>query len=426
MKAVCWFGKRDIRVETVDEPRLLNRSDAIIRVSSTAICGSDLHLYNGLIPNMEPGDILGHEFMGEVVEVGREVTKLKVGDRVVVPFCISCGRCYYCRHDLFSLCDNSNSNAYAANQLYGFSGAGLFGYSHLMGGYAGGQAEYVRVPFADVGPLRINSNLPDEKVLFLSDIFPTGYMAAENCNIRAGHIVAVWGCGPVGQFAIRSAYVLGAHKVIAIDRVPERLQLASEAGAVPLSADEDVLERLKELTGGRGPDACIDAVGMEAHGSTYDQIKQAARLETDRPNVLREAIMACRKGGTLSLPGVYGGLVDKIPFGAAFAKGLTFKMGQTHVQKYMPALLELIEQDKIDPSSIITHRIPLANAPDAYALFAARSNGCVKVLLKPQELPEAVPAGEVPAYAAPKGTAEEWETPRSKRLRETQAAHSPG
>ena len=416
MKAVCWYGKRDVRVETVDDPRILNRGDAIIKVTSTAICGSDLHLYNGLVPSMEQGDILGHEFMGEVIEVGRDVTKLKVGDRVVVPFSISCGHCYYCQNQLYSLCDNSNPNAYAVAKLYGFSGAGLFGYSHLFGGYAGGQAEYVRVPFADVGPLKIESDLPDEKVLFLSDIFPTGYMAAENCGIRPGHIVAVWGCGSVGQFAIRSALLLGAHKVIAIDRIPERLQLASEAGAVTLSAEEDVQERLKEMTGGRGPDACIDAVGMEAHGSAYDQIKQKVGLETDRPYVLRQIMMICRKGGTLSLPGVYAGFVDKLPFGAAFGKGLTFKMGQTHVQKYMRPLLDLIEQNKIDPSAIITHRVPLANAAEAYKTFEARANGCVKVVLKPQELPTPPREAEAPARAGRGVALEEWQTPRSKRL----------
>lgn len=420
MKAVCWYGKKDVRVETVPEPRLLNRTDVIVRVTSTAICGSDLHLYNGFVPTMEQGDILGHEFMGEVVEIGRDVRKLSCGDRVVVPFSISCGCCFYCENQLFSLCDNSNPNAYMAAKLYGYSGAGLFGYSHLLGGYAGGQAEYVRVPFADIGPLKIDSNLPDEKVLFLSDIFPTGYMAAENCGIRPGHIVAVWGCGPVGQFAIRSALLLGAHKVIAIDRIPERLELASEAGAVTLSADEDVFERLKEMTGGRGPDACIDAVGMESHGSTYDAVKQAARLETDRPHVLRQAIQACRKGGTLSVPGVYAGYIDKVPFGSAFAKGLTLKMGQTHVQRYMRKLLELIEQGKIDPSTIITHRIPLGNAADAYAVFEARTNGCIKVVLKPHELPTPTEEIEATGRVRPGAVVERWESPRSKRIRETE------
>ncbi len=415
MKALCWYGKTDVRVEDVPEPKILNRSDAIIRVTSTSICGSDLHIYNGFVDEMEPGDVLGHEFMGEVVDVGPDVTRLKQGDRVVVPFCISCGHCYYCQNQLFSLCDNSNPNAYTAAKLYGHSGAGLFGYSHLLGGYAGGQAEYVRVPFADVGPLKIESNLPDEKVLFLSDIFPTGYMAAENCGIRPGHIVAVWGCGPVGQFAIRSAFLLGAHKVIAIDTFPERLRLAGEAGAITLSSEEDLLERLKDITGGRGPDACIDAVGLEAHGSAYEKVKQVARLE-DRPSVLRQAIMACRKGGTLSIPGAYAAMVDKLPFGAAFAKGLTFKMGQTHVQRYMRPLLELIEQDKIDTTAVITHRIPLANAADGYAMFAARTNGCIKVILRPTEVPHGRIEAEERARQTRPESMEEWQAPRSKRL----------
>lgn len=416
MKAVCWYGKRDVRVETVDEPRILNRGDAIVKVSSTAICGSDLHLYNGLVPKMQPGDILGHEFMGEVVEVGRDVKKLSMGDRVVVPFTISCGHCFYCQNQLWSLCDNTNPDAYELAKLYGYAGAGLFGYSHLFGGYAGGQAEFVRVPFADVGPLKIESTLPDEKVLFLSDIFPTGYMAAENCDIKPGDIVAVWGCGPVGQFAIRSAFLLGAHKVIAIDHIAERLQLASEAGAVTISAEDDVDEIIKDMTGGRGPDACIDAVGMEAHGSAYDQIKQKVGLETDRPYVLRQIMMSCRKGGTLSLPGVYAGFVDKLPFGAAFGKGLTLRMGQTHVQRYMRPLLDLIENNKIDPSVIITHSVPLANANEAYQTFEARANGCIKVVLKPQELPTPKREAEVPAMAGRGEPMEEWQVPRSRRL----------
>jgi threonine dehydrogenase-like Zn-dependent dehydrogenase len=420
MRAVCWHGTQDVRVEDVPEPKLLNPRDAIVRITSTAICGSDLHLYDGLIPSMEEGDILGHEFMGEVVEVGKAVGNLKPGDRVVVPFCISCGRCYYCEHKLYSLCDNSNPNAAMNAKLNGFSGAGLFGYSHLYGGYAGGQAEFARVPFADVGPIKIPEGLTDDQVLFLSDIFPTGYMAAENCNIQPGHVVAVWGCGPVGQFAIRSAFLLGAEKVIAIDKVPERLRLAEQGGAVTISSDADVHETLKHMTGGRGPDACIDAVGMEAHGSAYDVIKQSVRLETDRPYVLRQAIRVCRKGGTLSIPGVYGGSIDKIPFGAAFAKGLTLKMGQTHVHRYLKPLMRLIEDGKIDPSFVITHRIALADAADAYRLFATKLDNCIKVVLKPQAQP-APP--RITRAISRAGRTEETEEevaftiPRSKRIR---------
>jgi threonine dehydrogenase-like Zn-dependent dehydrogenase len=332
---------------------------------------------------MQQGDILGHEFMGEVVETGPGVKKLQVGDRVVVPFCIACGSCYFCMNEMYSCCDNTNPNARLNAALNGSSGAGLFGYSHLYGGYAGGQAEYVRVPFADIGPFKIDSDLSDEQVLFLSDIFPTGYMAAENCDIEPGHTVAIWGCGPVGQFAIRSALLLGAAKVIAIDREPERLSLAEESGAITLSSEDDVHERLKEMTGGRGPDACIDAVGMEAHGSAYDVVKQSLRLETDRPYVLRQAMRICRKGGVLSIPGVYAGFIDKIPFGAAFAKGLTLRMGQTHVHKYMPTLLALIEEEKIDPSFVVTHRFPLEEAPDAYKIFSEKKDGCIKVVLSP-------------------------------------------
>ena len=410
MKALCWHGKKDVRVESVPDPKILNPGDAIIKISSTAICGSDLHLYHGLIPGMKPGDILGHEFMGEVVEVGQGVRKLKAGDRVVVPFCISCGRCYYCEHDLWSLCDNSNPNPILNSRLNGFSGAGLFGYSHLYGGYAGGQAEYARVPFADVGPLKIDSDLTDEEVLFLSDIFPTGYMAAENCSIQTGHSIAVWGCGPVGQFAIRSAYLLGAHKVIAIDNVPERLRMAEEAGAVAVCSDDDVHEALKELTGGRGPDACIDAVGMEAHGSAYDRVKQTMRLETDRPFVLRQAMRICRKGGTLSVPGVYGGFIDKVPLGAAFAKGLTIKMGQTHVHKYMRPLLERIQRKEIDPTFVITHRVPLAHAPDAYRAFAGKRDHCIKVVLKPHEQPVPEKAARTPVRLSPPEPVQAWAT----------------
>jgi threonine dehydrogenase-like Zn-dependent dehydrogenase len=389
MKAVCWYGKNDVRVETVDDPRILNPRDAIVRVTSTAICGSDLHLYDGFIPGMIEGDILGHEFMGEVVEVGPEVSNLKVGDRVVVPFTICCGRCFYCERQLWSLCDNSNPNAWMADKLYGSSSGGLFGYSHLMGGYAGGQAEYVRVPFADVGPMKVPSGIEDEKLLFLTDIFPTGWLAVEQCSLMPGDVVAVWGCGPVGQFAIRSAFLLGAERVIAIDRVPERLEMAFRGGADILNYQEvdNVVEELKSRTGGRGPDACIDAVGMEAHGwsvdALFDKGMQLARMGTDRPHVLRECLQACRKGGTVSVPGVYGGLLDRFPFGAAFHKGLTIKGGQTHTIRYLRPLLERIERGEIDPSFVVTHRAALEDAPAAYATFKEKKDNCIKVVLKP-------------------------------------------
>jgi threonine dehydrogenase-like Zn-dependent dehydrogenase len=390
MKALCWFGKEDVRVETVADPKILNSRDAIVRVTSTAICGSDLHLYGGFVPLLDEGDILGHEFMGEVVEVGREVRNVRPGDRAVVAAVIACGHCFFCQRDLWSLCDNSNPEAWIAEKLFGFATAGIYGYTHIMGGYAGGQAEYVRVPFADVGMLKIPDGLSDEQVLFLSDIFPTGYMAADHCDIQPGDIVAVWGCGPVGQFAIKSAYMLGAERVIAIDRLPERLHMAKEQGcAEPLNYEEvKILEALTELTGGRGPDACIDAVGLEAHvtstvDSLYHRVKQAVWLETDRPHVLREAILACRKGGIVSVAGVYGGFIDKLPFGAAFNKGLTFKTGQVQVQKYMRPLLRRIEQGDIDPSFVITHRLPLAEAPRGYAMFQRKEEGCIKVVLKP-------------------------------------------
>jgi threonine dehydrogenase-like Zn-dependent dehydrogenase len=385
MKAVCWMGKKKMEVQRVADPGILNPRDCVVKITSTAICGSDVHLYDGYVPTMEKGDILGHEFMGEVVEIGPEVKKLKVGDRVVVPFTISCGGCSHCARQQWSICDNTNPNARIAEQLMGYSPAGIFGYSHMLGGYAGGQAQYARVPFADVGPLKIESDLPDEKVLFLSDIFPTGYMAAENCDIEPGHtVVAVWGCGPVGQFAIRSAFLLGAAKVYAIDREPERLRMAEAAGAITLnSEDDDVLERLKALTGGRGPDAAIDAVGMEAHGSSYDQVKQTLKLETDRPFALRQAMRAVRKGGVLSIPGVYAGLLDKLPFGAVFNKGITLKMRQTHMQRYLRPLLELVEAKKIDPSFVITHRVPLTEAPRAYEMFTKKTDGCIKVVLDP-------------------------------------------
>lgn len=389
MKALCWQGKENVRVEKVSDPQILNPRDAIVKITLTAICGSDLHLYDGYIPTLEPGDILGHEFMGEIVETGKEVKNLKVGDRVVVPFTIACGHCYFCENQLWSLCDNSNPNAWIAEKLYGFSPSGLFGYSHMMGGYAGGQAQYARVPFADIGPIKVPDNLRDDQVLFLSDIFPTGYMAAENCTIRPGYIVAVFGCGPVGLFAIRSAFMLGAERVIAIDRIPERLLKARESKAdiFNYDDDDDVVEVLKQMTGGRGPDACIDCVGMEAHGhdfvARYDSMKQALKLSFDRPKVLRQAIQACRKGGTVSIPGVYGGLLDKIPFGAAFGKGLTFKMGQTHMHSYMKPLLQRIEQGEIDPSFVITHRLGLDDAPGAYKTFRDKQDSCVKVVLDP-------------------------------------------
>jgi threonine dehydrogenase-like Zn-dependent dehydrogenase len=338
---------------------------------------------------MEPGDVLGHEFMGEVVETGAQVKNLQTGDRVVVPFTIACGKCYFCETHRWSLCDNTNPNAWLAEKFYGYSGSGLFGYSHMMGGYAGGQAQYARVPFADVGPLKVSNGLRDDQVLFLSDVFPTGYMAAENCNIQSGDVVAVFGCGPVGQFAIRSAFMLGAEHVIAIDRVPERLAMAKRAGAnvVDYTENSDIVEILKQIAGGRGPDACIDCVGMEAHGydwtARFDAAKQTLRLSFDRPTVLRQAIQACRKGGTVSIPGVYGGFLDKIPFGAAFSKGLTLKMGQTHVHSYLQPLLRRIEQGEIDPSFVITHRMSLDEAPTAYRTFRDKQSECIKVVLDP-------------------------------------------
>ena len=388
MKALCWYGSRDVRVETVPDPHIINPRDVIVRVTLTAICGSDLHLYNGFIPSMERGDILGHEFMGEVVDIGQK-DGLNVGDRVVVPFPIACGRCFFCQNKLYASCDNSNPNASALEAVQGYSAAGLYGYSHLYGGYAGGQAEYVRVPFGDVGPLKIPDGITDEQVLFLSDIFPTGYMAAENCDIKAGDTVAVWGCGPVGQFAIRSALMLGASRVIAIDRFPERLELARRANAETIDYEEedDIVECLKEMTGGQGPDCCIDAVGLEAHGTGiggfYDRSKQMLRLQMDRPTALREIIQACRKSGTVSLAGVYIGMIDKMPLGAAFGKGLTLKMGQTHAHRYMRMLLEKISNGEIDPSVIITHRMRLDEAPEAYKIFANKEDNCVKVVLRP-------------------------------------------
>ena len=388
MKAICWHGANDVRVDTVPDPKILNARDAVIQVTSTAICGSDLHLLDGYIPTMESGDILGHEFMGDVVAVGSGVPNLKKGDRVVVPFTLSCGGCWFCKASLFSCCDNSNPNAAMAEKMYGSSPSGLFGFSHMFGGYAGGQAEYVRVPFADIGPIKVPDSLTDEQVLFLSDIFPTAYMAAENCNIQHGDTVAIWGAGPVGLLAIRCAFLLGAERVISIDRFPVRLAKAKEAGAETLNyEDADVLPKLKELTGGRGPDSVMDAVGLEAHGTSvdavYDMAKQAVRMETDRIHAVRQAIQACRKGGTVSIPGVYGGLVDKFPLGAAFAKGLTLKMGQTNVQRYTKPLLEKIEKGEIDPSFIVTHRVKLADGPAAYQTFKKKEDGCVKVVMTP-------------------------------------------
>ncbi|MGV0102589.1 zinc-dependent alcohol dehydrogenase [Nostoc sp. DSM 114167] len=389
MKAVCWHGTNDVRVETVPDPKILNPRDAILKVTSTTICGSDLHLYDGYIPTMQPGDILGHEFMGEIVETGSEVKKLKKGDRVAVSSMIGCGQCFFCQKQMWSLCDNSNPNAWMQEKLFGFGTSGIYGYSHLFGGYAGGDAEYVRVPFADFGALKLPQDIPDEKLLPISDAFPTGYMGADLCNIQRGDIVAVWGCGPVGQFAMRSAYMLGAERVIGIDRVPHRLQLAKDfAKAETINYEEvDAGEALKEMTGGRGPDACIDAVGMEAHGmgleGFYDEAKQKVGLETDRPTVLRQVMLACRKGGTLSIMGVYAGFVDKMPMGAFMNKGLTLKTGQMHGQKYMPRLLESIVAGEVDPSAVFTHRLPLAEAKQGFELFKHKKDGCVKVLLLP-------------------------------------------
>ncbi|PSP87234.1 glutathione-dependent formaldehyde dehydrogenase [Halobacteriales archaeon QS_4_66_20] len=389
MKALTWHGKEDVRVEDVPRPSLVNPSDAIIEVTATAICGSDLHLYHDRVPSMQKGDILGHEPMGEVVEVGSDVETLEIGDRVVVPFTISCGACWFCEEELYSLCDNSNPNAELARSMMGHSPAGLYGYSHMMGGYAGSQAEYLRVPYADVGPITIESDLPDEQVLLLSDVFPTGYMAAENADIEADDTVAVWGCGAVGQFAIQSARMLGAERVIAIDRFDERLDMAREHGdAETINYEEtDVYDRLMEMTGGRGPDRCIDAVGTDAHGTgvvaASDRVKQRLKLEDDRPYVLREAIKCCRKGGTLSVPGAYVGRVDNLPFGAVMNKGLTIKTGQTHVQRYLEPLLNRIEAGDVDPSFVLTHEAPLEDGPEMYRTFNDKADGCIKTILRP-------------------------------------------
>ncbi|MEU6368652.1 zinc-dependent alcohol dehydrogenase [Streptomyces sp. NPDC046931] len=390
MKANCWTGRNSVEVTEVPDPKILSPRDAIVRITSTAICGSDLHLYDGYIPTMEKGDVLGHEFMGEIVEVGPEVTDLKVGDRVVVPFPIACGHCWACEHQLYSVCENSNPNAGLAEKFMGHSPAGIFGYSHMLGGYAGGQAEYARVPFADVGPIRVDDDLPDEQVLFLSDILPTGYMGAEMCDIQPGDVVAVWGAGPVGQFAVASAFLLGAERVITIDRFPYRLdRIKDHTGTETLNYEEvDVLDALADMTAGRGPDACIDAVGMEAHHPTgplhaYDRAKQAARLETERPHALREAILACRNGGTVSVIGVYGGFLDKFPMGSLMNRSLTLRGAQCHVHRYLRLLLDRIRDGDIDPSFVISHRLPLDQAPQGYEMFKHKEDECNKVVLQP-------------------------------------------
>jgi threonine dehydrogenase-like Zn-dependent dehydrogenase len=389
MRANTWHGKNDVRVEEKADPSIVDPRDAIVKVSLTAICGSDLHIYDGFIPSMESGDIIGHEFMGEIVAVGSAVKNRAVGDRVVASFTMSCGECFFCTRGLFSVCERSNQNAKLAAALWGHSPAGLFGYSHLLGGYAGGQAEYVRVPFADVGTVKVPESLTDEQVLFLSDIFPTGYMAAENCNIEKGDTVAIWGCGPVGQFAIRSAFMLGAGKVIAIDRVPERLTMAEAGGAqtIDYTTVDSINQALKELTGGRGPDSCMDAVGMEAHApgaeGFIDRAKQFVKLETDRPAVLRDVILSVRNGGSVSVAGVYGGFIDTFPMGSFVNRGLTMKSGQTHVQRYFAPLLARIEAGEIDPSFVITHRLSLEDAPAGFKTFKDHKDGCIKVVLKP-------------------------------------------
>lgn len=389
MKALVWHGKNDIRCEAVPDPAIEHPRDAIIKVTACAICGSDLHIFDGVIPQMKSGDVIGHETMGEVVEVGSGNSKLKVGDRVVVPFTISCGECFFCKRGYFSGCERSNPDREKAAKLWGNSPAGLFGYSHLLGGYSGGQAEYLRVPYADIGPLKVPSGLSDEQVLFLSDIFPTGYMAAEFCDIQGGETIAIWGCGPVGPFAIKSAFLLGAERVIAIDTVPERLELARQSGALTLDfMSEDIYERIMELTAGRGADACIDAVGTEPEtmasaDSILDRIKVATFMSTDRPHVLRQAIHCCRNFGVVSIVGVYGGFLDKIPMGSAINRGLTFRMAQTPVQRYMPKLLRLIEDGKIDPGFVITHRASLQEGPDLYKTFRAKQDGCIKAIMTP-------------------------------------------
>jgi len=389
MRALCWNGVNDLRVETVPDPQILNRKDVILRVTMSTTCGSDLHLIDGLIPTMQPGDILGHEFMGEVVEVGPDVQKVKKGERVVVPSFISCGSCWYCRQELYSLCDNTNPNAHMQEPLLGYPTAGIYAYSHAFGGFAGAHAQYVRVPFADTDCFVVPDGLSDEQALFLSDAAPTGYMGADFCDIKPGDTIAVWGCGGVGLMAIQSAYLLGAERVIAIDRFPERLRMAREqAGAetVDYTAVDSVIDVLKELTGGRGPDACIDAVGMEAHGTgigyAYDRVKQALRLETDRGSALREAIVACRKGGVLSILGVYG-LMDKFPLGVIMNKGLTVRSAQQHGQKYLPRLLEHAARGELNPAYLATHRFSLEQAPRGYEMFKHKEDGCVRAVFLP-------------------------------------------
>ncbi|REC94147.1 zinc-dependent alcohol dehydrogenase [Kushneria indalinina] len=389
MKALCWHGKNDVRYDTVPDPTIEDARDAIVNVSSCAICGSDMHLYDHFIPAMKSGDVLGHEFMGEVMEVGSETRNLKVGDRIVVPFTITCGECEQCRRGNFSVCERSNRNRALADAAFGHAGAGLFGYSHLTGGYAGGQAEYVRVPFADHTHIKVPDTLTDEQVLFLGDIFPTGWQAVVQCDIQPTDTVAIWGAGPVGQFCVRSAIMLGAEQIIMIDNVPERLAMARAGGAITINFDdESVLERLNELTRGKGPEKCIDAVGLEAHAtrsldSVYDRVKQAVMLESDRAHVLREMIYVCRPAGVISIPGVYGGLVDKMPIGALMNKGLTVRTGQTHVKRWADDLLARIDDGQIDPSFVITHSMGLDQGPDMYKTFREKQDGCIKVVLKP-------------------------------------------
>jgi threonine dehydrogenase-like Zn-dependent dehydrogenase len=388
MKALVWHGTGDVRVDTVPDPTIVDPTDAIVRITATCICGSDLHLYDGYMPTMEPGDVIGHEPMGIVEEVGSAVTRLNPGDRVVVPFTISCGTCWFCQRGLFSLCDTSNPNASIQTKVMGHATAGFFGYSHMLGAFPGGQAEYLRVPFADVGPVKVPDGLPDEQAVLLSDVFPTGWMAAENAEIEPGDTVAIWGCGPVAQFAIRSAWLLGAGRVIAIDRVPERLAMARDGNAETINYDDvSVYDSLMAMTKGRGPDRCIDAVGSEAHApgllGIYDKVKQQARLENDRPHVLREALRCCRKGGTLSIPGAYIGFADKIPVGTLMNKAITIKTGQTHVQRYTEPLLQKILDGDIDPSFVITHQVPLDRGPEMYKTFRDKEDGCIKVVLRP-------------------------------------------
>ena len=391
MKALVWHGRSDVRIDNVPDPTIKDPNDIILKITSTTICGSDLHLVDGMVPTTEKGDILGHEFMGEVVELGSNVKKFRKGDRVVVPFTIACGHCSYCNDTLFSLCDNSNPNPDLAKANLGHTISGIFGYSHMLGGFDGGQAEYVRVPYADVGPIKVPDSLTDEQSLFLSDIFPTGYMAAENADIKPGDTVAIWGCGPVGQFAIQSAWMLGAGRVIAIDNVPERLEMAKTHGKAEIISTtnrDDVYEKLMEMTKGKGPDSCIDAVGAEAHGDTFigkaiDKTKEVLQMPMSRPYVLQQIMMSCKKAGTVSIPGVYIGMVNEVPFGAAMNKALTFKMGQTHVQRYLKPLMEKIESGLIDPSFVITHRMKLDDAPKAYDLFKHKKDNCVKVILNP-------------------------------------------